>query len=84
MYCGILLDILITYVSFDVYKLFSERTDFKEAINIIKIVFVQEKVKYALGIYLQLELNMVGETLVQYLQALHVIAKDYKSNDVTA
>ena len=59
-----------------VYELFYESTDFEEAIDILKRSFVQEKSQIFICYVLATRTQQAGETLDQYLQALHVLAKD--------
>ena len=78
------LNVLINYVSSEVYQLFYEATTYDEAINLLKSLYVKTPNEIFARHKLATRKQQPGESLDEYLQELKILSKDCNFSDVTA
>ena len=77
------LNVLINYVSSEVYQLFYEATTYDEAINLLKSLYVKTSNEIFARHKLATRKQQPGESLDEYLQELKILSKDCNFSDVT-
>ena len=70
------LNVLINYVSSEVYQLFYEATTYDEAINLLKSLYVKTPNEIFARHKLATRKQQPGESLDEYLQELYLVKKD--------
>jgi hypothetical protein len=70
------LNVLINYVSSDVYELFCETATYVEAINLLKSLYVKTPNEIFARHKLATQKQQPGESLDEYLQELKILSKD--------
>lgn len=78
------LQVLINYVSLDVYDLFYEANSYEEAITALKSLYVKTPKEVFARHSLATRKQFSGETLDEYLQALKTLSKDCNFRQATA
>ena len=78
------LNVLINYVSSDVYELFCETATYAEAINLLKSLYVKTPNEIFARHKLATRKQQPGESLDEYLQELKILSKDCNFSQVTA
>ena len=78
------LNVLINYVSSDVYQLFCDAATYDEAINLLKNLYVKTPNEIFARHKLATRKQQSGESLDEYLQELKTLSKDCNFGNVTA
>ena len=78
------LNVLINYVSSEVYQLFYEATTYDEAINLLKSLYVKMPNEIFARHKLATRKQQPGESLDKYLQELKILSKDCNFSNDTA